>query len=511
MGTHISRVKSVDLDAWTDEQLQSVLRWGNARANKYWEAKLAPGHVPSEAKIENFIRTKYESKRWVMDGGIPDPSTLDAEGDDDVPLNLVQEKAKLDRSSSTRASTSSQPAPRVARPAQNVDLFGDDTAPLPARPNTTEPSLTRPPPNKVPPTPPKPMKQGDSLLGLDLFGPSQSASPARSASATPNPSSSTVPSRPDLKQSILSLYASAPRPPPKHTQSGSVSGPTSPPLQQQSQQSGSGGLIDAFAGLDFGSNRASSQQQQPSPSPFSGLGSYSSPRSTTSVSKVNSQRASLGLEGGSFFDPPKPSSVPSAPSRQEPQVHSTTGFGDFNVAPSGPPPGPPPKPKASSGLGDLFDFSSPAAPTMTSKPDMTSPPNISSAFNLSEPMAPSQPKIQQVSNAPSSTAGVGSIWSNTDAWGSNDAWATHDNTSATTAHKSPPAATRSSNDFGGWGDFAEGANADVVSHASPPKVTGDEDFGGWSSAPPVASSPNQAKKPATGFGGSEDLFSNVWE
>jgi hypothetical protein len=34
MGTHISRVKSVDLDAWTDEQLQSVLNWGNARANK---------------------------------------------------------------------------------------------------------------------------------------------------------------------------------------------------------------------------------------------------------------------------------------------------------------------------------------------------------------------------------------------------------------------------------------------------------------------------------------------
>ena len=49
MGTHISRVKSVDLDSWTDEQLQSVLRWGNARANKYWEAKLAPGHVPAES------------------------------------------------------------------------------------------------------------------------------------------------------------------------------------------------------------------------------------------------------------------------------------------------------------------------------------------------------------------------------------------------------------------------------------------------------------------------------
>ncbi len=35
-------------------------------------------------KIENFIRTKYESKRWVMDGPMPDPSTLDGDGDEDV-------------------------------------------------------------------------------------------------------------------------------------------------------------------------------------------------------------------------------------------------------------------------------------------------------------------------------------------------------------------------------------------------------------------------------------------
>ena len=34
--------------------------------------------------MENFIRTKYDSKRWVMDGPIPDPATLGGEGDDDV-------------------------------------------------------------------------------------------------------------------------------------------------------------------------------------------------------------------------------------------------------------------------------------------------------------------------------------------------------------------------------------------------------------------------------------------
>lgn len=34
MGTHISRVKSVDLDTWTDEQLQVMKNWGNYRANE---------------------------------------------------------------------------------------------------------------------------------------------------------------------------------------------------------------------------------------------------------------------------------------------------------------------------------------------------------------------------------------------------------------------------------------------------------------------------------------------
>ena len=92
MGTHISRVKSVDLDSWTDEQVANMLRWGNRRANRYWEFKLNQkdgdgggiGHVPREEKIENFIRTKYESKRWVMDGPMPDPETLGGEEDDDV-------------------------------------------------------------------------------------------------------------------------------------------------------------------------------------------------------------------------------------------------------------------------------------------------------------------------------------------------------------------------------------------------------------------------------------------
>ncbi|OBW63782.1 MAG: Uncharacterized protein AUREO_061510 [Aureobasidium pullulans] len=254
MGTHISRVKSVDLDSWTDEQLQSMLKWGNTRANKYWEAKLAPGHVPAEAKIENFIRTKYDSKRWTMDGPIPDPSTLGGEGgDEDVPLSVVQEKAKLDRSASLRnASMSSGPAaptaPRAVAPV--IDLFGDD--PTPARASTAEPSIaSRPPPQqqKAPAAPPKQNRPGDSLLGLDFFGTSQSAPPARPASAASGAATPGSNPRSDLKQSILSLYASAPKPAPvqqPQPASNAFGGFASPPMQSPAASTSSfGGMADA--------------------------------------------------------------------------------------------------------------------------------------------------------------------------------------------------------------------------------------------------------------------------
>jgi hypothetical protein len=42
------------------------------------------------SKIENFIRTKYESKRWVMDGPMPDPSTLEGDDDDVVSVPEIQ-------------------------------------------------------------------------------------------------------------------------------------------------------------------------------------------------------------------------------------------------------------------------------------------------------------------------------------------------------------------------------------------------------------------------------------
>ena len=56
-------VKSIDLDIWTPEQMASVQKWGNRRANAYWEAHLKAGHVPPEHKIESFIRSKVSRAR----------------------------------------------------------------------------------------------------------------------------------------------------------------------------------------------------------------------------------------------------------------------------------------------------------------------------------------------------------------------------------------------------------------------------------------------------------------
>lgn len=76
MGTHISKVKSIDLDTWTPEQIENMKKWGNFKANKYWEAKLTPADKFQESNFERWIRSKYEFKRFTNGDEIPDPSTI---------------------------------------------------------------------------------------------------------------------------------------------------------------------------------------------------------------------------------------------------------------------------------------------------------------------------------------------------------------------------------------------------------------------------------------------------
>ncbi|KAK3350127.1 hypothetical protein B0T25DRAFT_505519 [Lasiosphaeria hispida] len=506
MGTHISRVKSVDLDSWTDEQLQSVVNWGNARANKYWETKLAPGHVPSEAKIENFIRTKYELKRWVMDGPMPDPSTLDVEGDDDVPLSVVKEKKVLERRESMRKASFGQATGQRSIAAPPGDLIGAD--PIPQRSSTAGPTATQVPP-KANPAPPKATNTKDSLLGLDFLG-TETTAPPRPASTTGTPGAGSQ-SRPDLKQSILSLYATAPRPQQQsvsHASSHSRSGMPSPTSMAQTQTSFGG--LDAFSSLSFG---GPAPAKSPPNDAFANLGSFSSSRSTSQTSTP----AFPSLGSGSFFD-----SKPAQSTHQPKQsIGSSLGFSSFTspaptqAAASRPPPAP-----ASAALGDLFDFSS-ASPPRASAPakPAVAPASAampSSIFNLSAPQPKPAPAAAPTASNPMGS--LGSFGSNTlsgaDVWGSN-AWSTPE--APKKSPEVPKPAPTTTNDFGWGAPSSSFASQPIVPGASggfsvAPKVAVDEEFGGWTSSTITpAAAPGGASKSASGFGASEDLFSNVWQ
>ncbi|KAJ5387721.1 Arf GTPase activating protein [Penicillium cosmopolitanum] len=506
MGTHISRVKSVDLDAWTDEQVQSVLKWGNGRANKYWEAKLAPGHVPSDAKIENFIRTKYEAKRWVMEGGIPDPSTL-SEGDDDVPLAVVQEKAKIERSASQRVAPPPQPTRRQAP----IDLFADDDMmSAPPRPSTTEPSTRAPPPpRQAQPTQPKAQKTGDSLLGLDFFGNSQPPAGSRPSSTSSTPAAPSGLSRPDLKQSILSLYSKPQPAPVQHERNNSFGDMASP---QAPSSSNMGGLTDAFSGLSFPST-TSPPPAKPAekPSPFANLTNFGSAKSTPAAPKVTSPAGSAS--GDLFASLTSPTMSATKPQSRNTSISSNSqdfGFGGF----SSPPPQPKPNPPSSSLSNDLWGLSSPpVAPAAPPKPTVSSPQQeMSSAFNISSPPVRSPPQQAQKPAVPAATAAAAGMM---DPWGGN-AWSNPEPAQAPAPAPAAPSGasmmkvpdTLTANDIGsGWGAPAPKPT---------PTVAADEDFGGWTSASPITpattTTTNSSTKPAGGFGGgSDDLFSNVWE
>lgn len=210
MGTHISRVKSVDLDAWTDEQVESMVRWGNAKCNGFWEAKLPDGYVPDSLKIENFIRTKYDMKKWAASTVVPDPLKVAA-----------STTASASVSSAAPVSHSVTGSSSISSGLLLDDDFGvftssrlqTPTAPVPS--SRTQPRATHPvqPATSTPTPPQEPPKRVDPRTA----------------------------GRQDLKKSILSLYSSP--------SSSSISVPAHAPARPNVSTAG---VTDSLAGLNFG-------------------------------------------------------------------------------------------------------------------------------------------------------------------------------------------------------------------------------------------------------------------
>ncbi|XP_009081363.1 PREDICTED: arf-GAP with GTPase, ANK repeat and PH domain-containing protein 3-like, partial [Acanthisitta chloris] len=69
LGTHLSRVRSLDLDDWPSELLMVMTAIGNALANAVWEGTVEgypkPTPESSREEKERWIRAKYEQKLFL--------------------------------------------------------------------------------------------------------------------------------------------------------------------------------------------------------------------------------------------------------------------------------------------------------------------------------------------------------------------------------------------------------------------------------------------------------------
>uniref|UniRef100_A0A3P9H0N7 Stromal membrane-associated protein 1 n=1 Tax=Oryzias latipes TaxID=8090 RepID=A0A3P9H0N7_ORYLA len=210
LGVHISRVKSVNLDQWTSEQIQSIQDMGNTKARRLYEANLPDSfrRPQTDQAVEFFIRDKYEKKKYYSKNGLDRSSVCTPPSCWSPCFHTTPQPGPGEES---------RPVPKVspAKPAEPpVNLLGLD-APAAVSPNNGNTSTSQNSDldifgpmvsNPLPSTPTQAAVGGGAGSGstqgdLDLFSESSSGSTkAEQADASKKTLS---------KDSILSLYGTS--------------------------------------------------------------------------------------------------------------------------------------------------------------------------------------------------------------------------------------------------------------------------------------------------------------
>lgn len=118
LGTHISKVKSVDLDAWKEEELVNLVKMCNNRiANDYYEAKLPESMrkpITDANQLQSFVKNKYEKKKWISTGEQPNGKSEAAEdikpqlsSTESLLADFEEVQPKLQKTSSSTSSVTS--------------------------------------------------------------------------------------------------------------------------------------------------------------------------------------------------------------------------------------------------------------------------------------------------------------------------------------------------------------------------------------------------------------------
>ncbi|KDQ30246.1 hypothetical protein PLEOSDRAFT_13029, partial [Pleurotus ostreatus PC15] len=155
------------------------------------------------SKMESFIRSKYESRRWAMEGPPPrDPSTLDggapapaAAPPPTFPIRTASPSHRTSASITNRHAVATNPTITLRQPGGH-QLLSASHMNQPAR--SIAPPQTHPVTPSAPAQPAPPPQPQNDLFTLDFHAPSPTAT-SSGQSAQP---------KKDVKSDILSLFSS---------------------------------------------------------------------------------------------------------------------------------------------------------------------------------------------------------------------------------------------------------------------------------------------------------------
>lgn len=139
LGVHISRVKSVNLDSWSPEQVVCLQQMGNSRARAVYEALLSDNfrRPQTDSGLESFIRSKYEQKKYIAREWIPPPFPPKVDWDKEIEEELENQKRKKKSSSTSSATTIAESAPAVKPPASAASNIIPAPLPKPHSPKNS--------------------------------------------------------------------------------------------------------------------------------------------------------------------------------------------------------------------------------------------------------------------------------------------------------------------------------------------------------------------------------------
>ncbi|XP_044742634.1 stromal membrane-associated protein 1 [Chrysoperla carnea] len=327
LGVHISKVKSVNLDSWTPEQVASLQQMGNSRARAVYEANLPDNfrRPQSDSSLESFVRAKYEHKKYIAREWVPPPLpkvNWEKEIDEEIERQK-RKKNKYTESKSITIKPSAEipqlPKPKSAQSSSNTNSVTNNnlktssspkptatTNETPSKSNVDLLSLNSAQQNSVD-------KQNDDAFSSFLSGPTESVKKVETDKSEEenffNQPAPTEKEKTQLtKDSILALYGNTPKQqtnlfqtpfPTNFQQAGAAFPPTAfggpvsqPQIQQQPQIQNAFPGYNAFNGYNQFLNQQPTQQAQ-----FGAFGQNFAPQPAAIPQQMVAPQQNFGLMG----------------------------------------------------------------------------------------------------------------------------------------------------------------------------------------------------------------------